>query len=60
VGWAGKGDPRRRGYMYIYGSFTLWYSRNQHNIGKQLTLQFKKIKNKTDKNEHIEIPLYTY
>ena len=33
-GWAG--GSRGRGHMYTYGWFTLLYSRNQHNIVKQL------------------------
>ena len=31
-----KGNPKNRGYMYTYSWFTLLYTRNQHNIGKQL------------------------
>ena len=30
--------------MYIYGGFTLLYGRNQHNIVKQLSSNFKKKK----------------
>ena len=33
-GW--EGGLRRKGYMYTYYRFTSLYSRNQHNIGKQL------------------------
>ena len=30
-----------RGHMYTYGCFTLWYSRNQCNIVKQLSSNLK-------------------
>ena len=32
----GKEIQKKRGYMYVFSGFTLLYSRNQHNIGKQL------------------------
>ena len=41
-----EGNPKRRGYMYTYSWFTSLYSRNQHNIVKQLYTN-KKIKNYT-------------
>ena len=36
--------------MYIYGGFTLLYGRNQHNIVKQLSSNFKKKKKKENKD----------
>ena len=39
-GW--EGNPRGRGCVFTYGWFTLLYSRNQHNIVKQLYSNLKK------------------
>ena len=39
-GW--EGSPRGRGCVFTYGWFTLLYSRNQHNIVKQLYSNWKK------------------
>ena len=45
MGW--EGGSRTRGHGYTYGSFTLSYSRNQYNIVKQLSSNFKKRKKTT-------------
>lgn len=55
-----EGRPKKEG---IYGYLWLIHAvvqqkRTQH--WKVITLQFQKIKNKTDKKEHIETPLYTH
>ena len=46
--WGGwrvwEGGPRGRGYMYTYSWFTMLYSRNKHNIVKQLFLKTNKYK----------------
>ena len=42
-----EGGSRTRGHSYIYGSFTLSYSRNQYNIVKQLSSNLKKRKKTT-------------
>ena len=31
-----EGNPKKRGYMYMYSCFTLLCSRNEHNTVKQL------------------------
>ena len=49
-GW--EGDSVGRGHMYTYGWFTWLYSRNQHNIVKQLpsNLNYKKGKSMTKRS----------
>ena len=39
-----EGNLKKRGYMYTYNRFTLLYSRNEHNIVKQLYSNKKKNK----------------
>ena len=43
VGWGGKWERGSRGRerMYTYGWFMLMYGRNQHNIVKQLSSNYK-------------------
>ena len=43
VGWGWEEGSRRRGHKYTYSWFTLWYGRNQQNIVKQLSSNFKKV-----------------
>ena len=45
LGWGGggMGGSRRREHMYTYGQFMLMYGRNQHNIVKQLSSNWKKL-----------------
>ena len=41
-------NPKKRGYMYTYSRLTLLYSRNQHNIVKQLYANKNKFKMKKE------------
>ena len=40
VGWVRGGSTWWARYTYTYGWFVLWYSRNQHNIVKQLSSSY--------------------
>ena len=42
IWWIVGGRLKREGYVYIYGGFTMLYSRNYHNIVKQLHSNFLK------------------
>ena len=55
-----EGRPRKEGidvYLWLI-HIVVQQKPKQH--WKAITLQLKKIKTKTDKKEHIEIPLYTH
>ena len=61
VGWRSwwEEGPKERGYMYTYSWFTLLYSRNQHNIVKQLSpiKQKKTTLNKQKKSMIAVLPI---
>ena len=44
MGWEVGGRFKRQGHVYNYDGFMLPYGRNQHNIVKQLSSNYKQIK----------------